>query len=58
VEERHYHTVAAALLWTLEKGLGEDFTPETQAAWVEVYTLLTNVMKEAASQQEVPALSA
>src|SRR3954470_15778831 len=24
VEERHYHTVAAALLWTLEKGLGED----------------------------------
>ena len=52
VEERHYHTVAAALLWTLEKGLGEDFTPEVQAAWVEVYTLLSNVMKQGAAEAE------
>jgi hemoglobin-like flavoprotein len=28
VEDSHYDTVAQALLWTLEQGLGESFTPE------------------------------
>src|SRR5215212_6808084 len=28
VEDRHYETVGKALLWTLDKGLGEAFTPE------------------------------
>src|SRR5688572_16730592 len=27
VQAAHYGTVAAALLWTLEKGLGDSFTP-------------------------------
>ena len=36
--------VGAALLWTLEKGLGPDFTPETRAAWTEAYTALAGVM--------------
>jgi hemoglobin-like flavoprotein len=40
----HYATVGAALLWTLEKGLGPDFTPETKAAWTEAYTALAGVM--------------
>ena len=48
VTDEHYNTVATALLWTLEKGLGEHFTPEVNAAWVEVYTLLANTMKDAA----------
>jgi hemoglobin-like flavoprotein len=40
----HYAPVGAALLWTLEKGLGPDFTPEVKAAWNETYTALAGVM--------------
>jgi len=42
-----YAPVGAALLWTLEKGLGPDFTPETKAAWTEAYTALAGVMSNA-----------
>lgn len=50
VQDSHYDTVGAALLWTLEQGLGPDFTPETKSAWTEAYTLLASVMKNAAAQ--------
>jgi hemoglobin-like flavoprotein len=40
----HYAPVGAALLWTLENGLGPDFTPETKEAWTEAYTALAGVM--------------
>lgn len=53
VKDQHYETVADALLWTLEKGLGEDFTNETETAWTEVYMLLTQTMKDAVNQQIV-----
>ncbi|MDX1950868.1 MAG: globin family protein [Verrucomicrobiota bacterium] len=33
VRKKDYDTVGAALLWTLEKGLGPAFTPETAEAW-------------------------
>ena len=33
----HYPVVGGALLWTLEKGLGEAWTPETAAAWTAAY---------------------
>src|SRR5256885_16895792 len=49
-EERRYETVGAALLWTLEMGLGEDFTPETRAAWVELCTLLADMLNEEEEQ--------
>lgn len=48
VKDEHYDTVGTALLWTLEQGLGPAFTPETKAAWTETYTLLAEVMKDAA----------
>lgn len=48
VQPKHYDTVAAALLWTLEQGLGAEYTPETREAWTAVYTLLAGTMKEAA----------
>jgi hemoglobin-like flavoprotein len=48
VKDEHYDTVGAALLWTLEQGLGGDFTPEVKEAWAAAYHLLTGVMKEAA----------
>ena len=60
VREKDYDTVGRALIWTLRKGLGEDFTPETEAAWVEVYTALAGVMKRAqaeAARSEEPALT-
>lgn len=50
VEDQHYETVGAALLWTLEKGLGPAFTPEVENAWAAVYDALAATMKEAASE--------
>lgn len=52
VKDAHYDSVGAALLDTLEKGLGDDWTPETATAWTETYTTLAGVMKDAAA--EVP----
>jgi hemoglobin-like flavoprotein len=49
VQPAHYDTVATALLWTLEQGLGADFTPATRAAWTEAYSILAGVMKDAAA---------
>ncbi|GGF45885.1 hemoglobin [Azorhizobium oxalatiphilum] len=54
VREEHYAPVGAALLWTLEQGLGPDFTPEVKAAWAEAYTLLSGVMIAAAEDAAVP----
>ncbi len=50
VKPEHYETVAEALLWTLEQGLGEAFTPETKDAWVAAYTLLAQTMIAAAEE--------
>jgi hemoglobin-like flavoprotein len=44
VEAAHYATVADVLLWTLEQGLGDDFTPEVRDAWSSVYFLLAETM--------------
>ena len=50
VKPQHYDTVAAALLWTLGKGLGDAFTTEVKAAWLETYTVLSRTMKDAAAE--------
>ncbi|MEW6123984.1 MAG: globin family protein [Pseudomonadota bacterium] len=50
VREAHYAPVGAALLWTLEQGLGDAFTPEVKAAWAEAYGLLASVMIAAAAE--------
>jgi hemoglobin-like flavoprotein len=57
VQEQHYDTVAAALLWTLEQGLGEAFTPQVRDAWTTAYVLLATTMKEAAAEMSPIALS-
>ena len=44
-----YETVGAALLWTLEQGLGAAFTPEVRGAWAQAYDLLATTMKAAAA---------
>jgi len=48
VKPEHYAPVGAALLWTLEQGLGADFTPETASAWATAYGALSSAMIEAA----------
>jgi nitric oxide dioxygenase len=40
----HYPVVGAALLWTLEKGLGENWTPEVANAWKAAYGTLSAFM--------------
>jgi nitric oxide dioxygenase len=48
VTAAHYDAVGAALLWTLEQGLGAEFTPEVRAAWAALYTALADTMRQAA----------
>lgn len=48
VSERHYPSVGTALIWTLDNALGAKFTPETRAAWVEAYGILSTTMIAAA----------
>ena len=47
VSQSHYDTGGAALMWTLEKGLGSAFTPELKEAWASVWGLITTTMYEA-----------
>ena len=49
VTDANYETVGSALLWTLEQGLGADFTPATRDAWATVYRVLAGEMKSAAA---------
>lgn len=51
VKESHYNTVGVALLDTLDKGLGDDFTPEAKEAWTITYTTLAGVMIEASDYE-------
>ena len=42
--------MAAALLWTLEQGLGDLFTSEVNDAWTVTYAVLVGTMKDAAAE--------
>jgi hemoglobin-like flavoprotein len=48
VRPEHYEIVGVALLWTLEQGLGDDFTPAVSAAWAAAYGALSDIMIAAA----------
>lgn len=48
VKESHYKAVGIALLWTLERGLGNDWNNEVKEAWATCYKLLADTMIEAA----------
>lgn len=52
VQTAHYDTVGAALLWTLEQGLGAEFKSATHAAWAEAYQTLASIMKNATLRGE------
>jgi hemoglobin-like flavoprotein len=55
VRPGHYDIVGAALLWTLEQGLGAAFTPDVRDAWAEAYGTLATVMIDAAAEEIAPA---
>lgn len=44
VKAEHYPIVGGALLWTLEKGLGDAWTPELASAWTTAYGTLSGYM--------------
>ncbi len=48
VRPSHYATVGEALLGTLAQGLGSAFTPAVEAAWTEVYGVISRTMIESA----------
>jgi hemoglobin-like flavoprotein len=58
VRDEHFDTVAAALLWTLEQGLGDAFTPAVRQAWATAYGLLASVMRAAMAEVAEPTRAA
>lgn len=50
--------VGAAPIWTLEQGLGTDFSPPVKAAWIEAYATLAGVMTQAAARAPLKAAKA
>ena len=56
VRDRHYESVGRALIWTLEQGLGDQFTKEVRAAWTIAYALISGTMRQAAEDSMKPVL--
>jgi len=50
VKDQHYKAVGEALIWTLERGLANAFTPEVERAWVRVYRLMAATMQAGADE--------
>lgn len=47
VRDEHYDKVGEALLWTLERILGDAFTPQVKQAWAALYGTVATVMRRA-----------
>ena len=46
VRLEHFEVIGAALLWTLEQGLGEHFTPDVRDAWEAAWGVIAGAMSE------------
>ena len=55
VRDEHFETVGAALLWTLEQGLGSAFTPEVAQAWASLYAVVATTMQDGMADASLPA---
>ena len=44
VKPEHYSMVGIALIWTLQKSLGTEWTDEVRSAWVNCYAILSGTM--------------
>jgi nitric oxide dioxygenase len=49
VRPGHYKLVGNALLWTLQKGLGEDWNEEVKNAWTTCYKIIADTMINSAN---------
>lgn len=56
VLEEDYDTVGSALMWTLERTLGDTYTRELEASWIEVYGMISAEMKAGAATKPLPPL--
>ena len=52
VRPEHFDVVGAALLWTLEQGLGDRFTPPVREAWGAAWSVIASAMLRGMSQAE------
>ena len=50
VTDAHYDAVGAALIWTLEKGLGDGWSEDAKDAWSAAYAVLAGIMQSAAAE--------
>lgn len=55
--DAHFAAVGAALLWTLGKGLGPDFTPAVRDAWTNLYAAVAQAMIQAEHGDRSPPTS-
>jgi nitric oxide dioxygenase len=44
VKSHHYNLVGRALLCTLQKALGKEWTDEVRSAWINCYSILSGTM--------------
>ncbi len=62
VVDTHYETVGGALLWTLEQGLQDAWTPKAQEAWTSAYGIVSETMligaREASQMHHISPQSA
>ena len=56
VKPEHYPLVGVALLWTLQRGLGDHWTPEVADAWTAAYATLSGFMISEAYGRPQPAV--
>jgi hemoglobin-like flavoprotein len=52
VRTEHFDVVGTALLWTLEQGLGERFTPAVRDAWMAAWDIIAGAMREGMRRAE------
>lgn len=51
IEPYYFHRVREALIWTLDSGLGAEFTPDVQTAWIAAYGVLAGTMLNAGNRE-------
>ena len=51
LSDEHHASVAAALLWTLEKALRREFTAAVKAAWIKTFGVLSQTIRAPAAAQ-------
>jgi hemoglobin-like flavoprotein len=56
VKEHHYKAVGTALLWTLQQGLGKDWSEEVKDAWASCFHLLSSTMINASGYKNSNAV--